>query len=166
MVQRQYSEEFKKAAVKKFLSRGSRTIEEICREIGVSNTVYKWCSQYDINGSKMKEPGKRPQDWDSEQKCSAVFEYEKLTEEQRGEYLRSQGLHAEYLVEWKDEIQRCFKNRDHEAVLLKSERSKLQSQVKELQEDLNRKDKALAETAALLVLKKKADLIWGTVETK
>ena len=40
--------------------------------------------------------------------------------------------------------------------------SELRARNKELERDLNRKDKALAETTALLVLKKKADLIWGT----
>ena len=36
--------------------------------------------------------------------------------------------------------------------------------IKELERDLSRKEKALAETTALLVLKKKADLIWGSGE--
>jgi hypothetical protein len=38
--------------------------------------------------------------------------------------------------------------------------------IKELQRDVQRKDRALAETTALLVLKKKADLIWGIEETE
>ena len=33
--------------------------------------------------------------------------------------------------------------------------------IRELEKELRRKDKALAETAALLVLKKKANAIWG-----
>ena len=36
--------------------------------------------------------------------------------------------------------------------------------IKELERELRRKDKALAETAALLVLKKKAQAIWGDRE--
>ena len=38
--------------------------------------------------------------------------------------------------------------------------------IKELERDLHRKDRALAETTALLVLKKKADLIWGSGENE
>ncbi len=38
--------------------------------------------------------------------------------------------------------------------------------IKELERDLQRKDRALAETTALLVLKKKADLIWGSGENE
>ena len=41
---------------------------------------------------------------------------------------------------------------------------KLQAENRALKKDLLRKDKALAETSALLILKKKADLIWGDFE--
>ena len=46
----------------------------------------------------------------------------------------------------------------------KSELKLLKHKIKQLTQELNRKDKALAETAALLVLKKKANLIWGEDE--
>ena len=39
--------------------------------------------------------------------------------------------------------------------------SKVLGRIKELERELRRKDKALAETAALLVLKKKVQAIWG-----
>jgi len=45
--------------------------------------------------------------------------------------------------------------------LAKSDSKQLKQEIKQLQKELNRKDKALAETAALLVLKKKADALWG-----
>ncbi len=37
----------------------------------------------------------------------------------------------------------------------------LRNEIKALNKDLNRKNKALAETAALLVLQKKVNTIWG-----
>ena len=42
-----------------------------------------------------------------------------------------------------------------------SELKKLKGEIKRLNRELDRKEKALAEASALLVLKKKADLIWG-----
>jgi transposase len=163
MRQRKFSEEFKMKAVQKFLSRGSKTVAEISKEIGVGDcAIYKWIKIYDIRSPTMTEPSKRPQDWNLDQKWTAVFDYEKLSEDLRGEYLRSNGLHSDFLLEWKGDIQRCFKERDHDALLSRTEKSRLQNQVKELQADLYRKEKALAEAAALLILKKKADLIWGT----
>ena len=48
----------------------------------------------------------------------------------------------------------------------RAEMCELKAENKELKRDLYRKDRALAETTALLVLKKKADLIWGTEENE
>ncbi len=45
-----------------------------------------------------------------------------------------------------------------------TETKKLRNEIKELKKDLNRKNKALAETAALLVLQKKVNAIWGSNE--
>ena len=47
---------------------------------------------------------------------------------------------------------------------LRNEMKALQKENEQLKKDLRRKDKALAETSALLVLKKKANLIWGDLE--
>ena len=48
----------------------------------------------------------------------------------------------------------------------RAERNKDRDQIKDLEKELRRKEKALAEAAALLILKKKADLIWGTGENE
>ena len=158
----EYSEQFKEAAVEKFLLRGSKGASEICRDLGISTAaIYRW-SRKCGRTPKMNEP-RGPQDLSLEQKYKAVFEYEKLAEEKRGEFLRREGLHSDHLVKWEKEIQDCFINRDSEASITRAERAKWNQQMKELQRDLNRKEKALAETAALLILKKKADLIWGSV---
>ena len=54
--------------------------------------------------------------------------------------------------------------KDDLSIKHKSELKLLKNQIKQLTQELNRKEKALAETAALLVLKKKANLIWGEDE--
>ena len=48
----------------------------------------------------------------------------------------------------------------------RAERAADRQKIKELEREIHRKDKALAETATLLILKKKADLIWGTRENE
>lgn len=101
---------------------------------------------------------KRPQDWTPEEKLNAVLEYEKLEEEEKGEFLRKRGLHAVYIERWKEEIIKGLKS-------AKSNRKGSgKKKIKELERELRRKDKALAEAAALLVLKKKANDIWGDPE--
>ena len=104
----------------------------------------------------MKE--RRPQDWTAEEKLNAVLEYEKLEEEQRGKYLREKGLHSVHIERWKEELIEGLKSSKS------AKKDPRDKRIKELERELRRKDKALAETAALLVLKKKAQDIWGNGE--
>lgn len=101
-------------------------------------------------------PPKRTQTWTPEEKLSIVLEASSLSEGELGEFLRSKGLHASMLDEWRQQAIAGLRGTP--------QTSKLQTdskQVRELKRELERKDKALAETAALLVLKKKAQAIWG-----
>lgn len=99
--------------------------------------------------------GRRPQDWTAEDKLVAVLEYEKLEEEQRGKYLREKGIHSVHIEGWKRQILEGLKGSKS------SKKDPRDTKIRELERELRRKDKALAETAALLVLKKKAQAIWG-----
>ena len=104
----------------------------------------------------------RPQNWSSEAKFKAVIETAVMTEEQIAEYCRRNGLYTTHLQDWK---QRCLESMKLSAnTPSNAEVQHLKAELKKVQKDLNRKDKALAETSALLILKKKADLIWGDGE--
>ena len=94
---------------------------------------------------------KRPEDWTAEKKLKAIVEYENLDEEQRGKYLREKGLHSVHLERWQQEFVEAYASRKKKT----RGGDPRQKRIKELEGDLRRKDKALAETAALLVLKKK-----------
>ena len=160
----QQSAGFKEAAVQKYHQRGSKTVSAVAREIRISDScLYAWVSQYGTSPG-MKKADRRPQDWEAAEKFKAVVEYEGLVAEKRGEYLRHSGLHSENIEAWKKGMQAGLTP----ATRSQSERaemSELKAALKELKRDLHRKDRALAETTALLVLKKKADLIWGTGES-
>lgn len=158
-----YSVDFKKSAVEKVLSRGSRSTAAIAQECGISKSImYKWVSDFASVGA-MKKTIKSPQDRSAEDKLKSVIEFENLPEEGRGEFLRKNGLHAEQIKSWRKQLTQAL-----EPVRLtqaeRSERAVDRRLIKDLQRELHRKDRALAETTALLVLKKKADLIWGTGE--
>jgi transposase len=156
-----YSEEFKKSAVKKVLQRGRRSVGSIIDECGVAaSTLYKWQQEF-ANVSDMKKTSKRPQDRSAEEILKAVIEFEKLTEDKRGEFLRKEGLHAEHIELWREQIKAALRPAK-QSQAERSERGEDRRKIRELEKELRRKDKALAETTALLVLKKKADLIWGT----
>jgi transposase len=157
-----YSEEFKKSAVEKLLHRGSRPVAAIIEELGVpSPTLYQWRNDF-ANLGGMKKTPLRPQDRSPEAKLKTLIEFESLPEEKRGEFLRREGLHTETIKAWRKQLEDALTPVNKQAQRL--ERAEDRRKIKELERELRRKDAALAETTALLVLKKKANLIWGTGE--
>ena len=100
---------------------------------------------------------KRPQNWTAQEKIRAVVEYEGMDEQARGRYLREHGLYSVDITRWHEEMV--------EALNKKPKKGDPKDQrIKQLEAELRRKEKALAEAAALLVLKKKAQEIWGENE--
>jgi hypothetical protein len=100
---------------------------------------------------------KRPQDWNAQEKLAAVMEAASLSDEELGTFLRSRGLHEAQLQQWRDLMLAGLEP----TTVYRGEKAPESKRIRELEKDLRRKDKALAETAALLVLKKKAQAIWG-----
>lgn len=147
------------------LSRGQKSVNEIAQELGVTaRTLYCWkeeCGNLFVE----EKTARRPKDWSMEEKFEAVMDFEKLKNEEQGEFLRRKGLHTDHLEAWKKEMKASLGPNDSYHAL-KLELLECKRTIRELEKDLNRKDKALAETTALLVLKKKADLIWGIIEEK
>ena len=162
----QYSEKFKQSAVQKIFLRGNRTIETVCEEIGISSpSFYEWKKKY-ANIPGMQKSERRPQDWTSAEKLKAVMDFDHLPEEKRGEFLRSSGLQSDHISTWKTLMEAGLEPPKKLTAEERAERAADRQKIKELEREINRKDKALAETAALLILKKKADLIWGTGENE
>jgi transposase-like protein len=90
----------------------------------------------------------------------ALIETAGLSEEELGSWCRGHGLHTHHLAQWRRELagERTGGKASQETLRA------LQAENRELKKALRRKEKALAETAALLVLKKKAQAIWGERE--
>lgn len=94
---------------------------------------------------------KSPQEWSSEEKLEALLETSKLSDEELGKYLRRRGLHAAQLEEWRAQAQEG---------LTPSKSQGASRRIRKLEREVQRKDKALAEAAALLVLQKKLQVLW------
>ena len=147
------------------MARGSRTVGAIIEELGVpSPTLYQWKLNF-AKGGGMNKPT-RPQDRSAEEKLKILNEYVAAPAEERGEILRRLGVHKEHIEEWQSQVLKALKYGAIGKHIERSERAEDRRKIKELEKDLRRKDRALAETTALLVLKKKADLIWGIEETE
>lgn len=167
MRHQQYSEEFKKSAVQKFLSRGSKSVGLFVSEMGISKpSLYEWVKEY-AKAPGMKTEQRRPQDRTPQEKYDAVMAFDRLPTEgtERGAFLRNQGFYSEHIEQWRNQMQSGLEPGKLNASS-RSELAEMSRELKELKKELQRKNNALAETTALLVLKKKADLIWGTGESE
>jgi len=132
--------------------------------IGYS-TLQKWIvksKNHEFEPIQPMTKEKRPQDWSHEERLNMVIECNSLSEEEISELCRAQGLYPHHIKQWK----KGFSNGTSMKTDTKkqTETKKLRNEIKELKKDLNRKNKALAETAALLVLQKKVNAIWGNNE--
>jgi transposase len=159
------TEEFRRAAVEKFHNRGGRSVEEVAQVLGVSCwSLYHWSKRYG-NAEGMKQH-RRPGERSAQEKMQAVIAYEGLSEDKRGEYLRREGLQSDHIGGWKKSMEAGLESGGGVSAAIRSERATDKKKIEELEKELRRKDRALAETTALLVLKKKADLIWGNGENE
>ena len=163
MVYRKFSEEQKRMWVKKFLTRGSKSIDVFCRENAMSATaLYRWISIYGRT-EDMKPLTRTPQNWNPEEKFKAVMAFDSLPVEDQGAYLRREGVHADHIELWREKMQKSLEPENQDK---RSERGEMVYKILELEKELARKEKALAEAAAILILKKKVDSIWGSEATK
>lgn len=160
-----YSDERKAAVLKKMLPPHNRSVTEVAESEGISQgTLYNWRSQAKQQGAPVPGSGKTSDNWSAEAKLAVVIETAALSETELSEYCRQKGLYSEQVKEWKAA---CIQAQLSEAERRKQEREqakKDKKRIKELERELNRKEKALAETAALLVLRKKLNALWGEKE--
>lgn len=159
-----YPEEFKKNIVKKFLANSNISLRHISRENGIAiSTAHGWIKKYgsDVENSQ-KLSKKSPNDWTLEERFNILIETASLTEEARSIYCRQKGIYQYQLTEWHELFMKTKIDVKNNEEL--TELRALRAENKSLKKELYRKDKALAETSALLVLKKKADYLWGEIE--
>lgn len=132
---------------------------EMSVKTGAHHTsIRKWIEAY------AKTPSmKKSKEWTPESKLEAIIKTATMNENQLGEYLRANGLHSSDLEEWKREATSGLKAQAGRPKV-DPELVELRSKEKELSKDLKRKDRALAEMSARIVLLKKSRLIWGESE--
>ncbi len=106
-------------------------------------------------GSKAKSD-----QWSAEAKLATVIETAALSEEELSRYCREKGLYPEQVRRWKEESLQGFQRSAEREKQLRTKSQADQKQIKKLERELRHKEKALAETAALLVLRKKLDALW------
>jgi transposase len=146
-----YGQQFKDAVVARLLPPESSSLEAVSQKVGISvATLERW------RAAALASNDGRPH-WTPAARLEAVIATAAMDEAVRSAWCREHGLYPSDLDRWKqDAISGLGEPRDDSAAEAKQERRR----IKELERDLSRKDKALAETAALLVLSKKLQAIF------
>jgi transposase len=160
-VQKQYSEKFKARMVGKMLGEQGLSANALSKEVGVGQpTLSRWlreAGRFDLvtNHDDETPPERRPEDWSAREKLNAVIEAAGVPEAELGVWLRRKGIKEEHLRQWRELAMSGFSERPSRTS--REERRR----VEKLEKELKRKDKALAETAALLVLQGKMQALWA-----
>jgi len=126
------------------------------------STFYCWKKKY-LKKEVPVTKHLKPDAWTPEQKFSIVLQTSTMSEIELNAYCRENGLFPEQVNAWKEGcIQGNAKSFQSSGSVTSSKEDK--KKIKKLERELNRKEKALAETAALLVLRKKYNALWNDSE--
>lgn len=158
---RRISDAVKESIIRKAIGKKGAMIQAIAKENNVGfSSIKKWMKEYQLG--QLNQVNTRHKAISRAVRLQHIFATASLDEDGIGVYCRERGLYAAQINEWKDAIMKESDEQKSEALL--NELKKLRLENKQLKEDLNRKDRTLAETTALLILKKKANAIWGEHE--
>jgi len=159
--QREYVEGFREQALAKVLGRSeNQSVRSIAADLGMNmGTLRGWMKQTlrDQKGSTRKAIPSA--DWTPAQRLLALQESHGLEEEALNAWCRERGIFAHDLTQWHTDI--CESTGGAGKREESEELRQLRQTNQQLQRDLNRKEKALAEAAALLVLQKKYRALWA-----
>jgi transposase-like protein len=152
-----YSKAFADQALVKVLSRGDRTVLSVAEELNLNyHTLKNWMRRGSVSKSKgLATKEKRAQDWSAEEQLLALQESHSLSGEALNAWCREHGLFAHHLSGWKTAF--CAEGKASPSA---RELRVLKDENEQLKRELVRKEKALAEAAALLILQKKFRALW------
>lgn len=105
---------------------------------------------------------KRPRDWSQPDKMAMIIRCGALNEEQVNGLCREQGIYPHHIKQWEADFLASSNLKGSTPTA--TETKKLRLENKQLKRELTRKEKALAEAAALLILQKKVNALWGSDE--
>jgi transposase-like protein len=153
---RQYNKSFRQQALEKVYTRGNGTIQMVADDLNMSKgTLRNWMkADQDNSPAKAGQRSRRPNDWSLAERLQLLMDSHGLDEGALNAFCREKGIFRHHLEQW----QGAFTAGG--AVDNRAELRELKDTNKALARELNRKEKALAEAAALLVLQKKYQALW------
>lgn len=163
--QRTYTNDEKESVMKRMLPPENYSLTQLSNETGISkSTLSSWKTKAQEISNRDLNKQRNGKAVSTREKFIMVMETYTMTEIQLSEYCRTKGIFVEQVKKW---CETCINANELEPQSTKDLRIRIQEEQKKtktLEKELLRKDKALAETAALLVLRKKLEAIWGDSE--
>ena len=160
-----YSPERKESVLRKMMPPHNQSIKQLAQEEGISEaTLFNWRKHAREKGILLPDGDSGPEGWSARDKFAAVLETATFNETDLAEYCRKKRIYPEQLSQWRKACERANDWERECSRRLKAEKKADRQRIQQLERELRRKEKALAETAALLVLQKKAQAIWGDSE--
>lgn len=161
----QYSNELREAVLRRLLPPQNESINKVASAEGISEqTLRNWLAKAKTDGTSASDFERPADKWSTQDKFLIVVETASMNEEALAEYARKKGLYVDQIKSWRDACLNANGGVAKETARLHKELKATERENRKLGKELARKEKALAETAALLVLRKKADAIWGDNE--
>jgi transposase len=149
-----YGQAFKNRAVARLLPPESAALQAVAREVGVSaDTLQRW------RADALAQPAEQ-RSWAAAARLEALITTAALDEAARSAWCREQGVYPQELAQWRSSATQALAAPE-EARASPQQTKVDRRRIQELERELRRKDKALAETAALLVLSKKVEAIFS-----
>jgi len=160
-----YPDKRRKSVLAKLAAPHNRSVAEVAKEQGISTaTIYNWRKEARARGELLPDGGTGPEGWTARDKFAAVIETASMNEAERSAYCRERGIYPEQLSAWRRACERANDWAEERGKQLEAADREKKKRIRALEKELRRKEKALAETAALLTLSKKAKAIWGDDE--
>ena len=154
-----YSEKFKGRAVARLLPPESAPVDVVAREVGIgSGTLLRW--RDDVQSMPA-----RGRAWTAASRLEAVIVTAALDETNKSAWCREHGVYPAELAKWHASATTALAEPEEARASPQTTRQD-RKRIKELERELLRKDRALAETAALLVLSKKVAAIFNKGEAE
>ncbi|GAA4071324.1 hypothetical protein GCM10022410_16230 [Amphibacillus indicireducens] len=155
----------KASVVKRMMPPNNESVSQLSDEFGISEpTLYNWRKEARLAGNPTPGDGKVSEQWSSEDKFLVVMETYAMNSAELAEYCRKKGLYKEQIEAWRDSCLHANSHESSQSKQLNKELKEEKKRGKTLEKDLRKKEKALAEAAALLLLRKKVQAIWGDQE--
>ena len=154
-----YGQAFRDRAVARLLPPESAAVEVVASEIGIgAKTLERWREQAQSRPARGRA-------WTAAGRLEAVITTAGMDEAGKSAWCREHGLYPVELEKWRVSASASLAEPEEARASPQATRQD-KKRIKELERDLLRKDRALAETTALLVLSKKVAAIFNKGEAE